>query len=138
MAGHFGTWLMTSIVFYPISLAALAAPAPVAVLAAAISLIWQFHPLRARMLSASHRTRPFIARGPAAMASTLSYGAEHGRSCVASCGHLMLPLALTDHSLLFMAAMMSVSLYERGLRRFAPRAGALVLAMVWLLHWSAR
>jgi hypothetical protein len=50
----------------------------------------------------------------------------------------MLPLALADHSLLFMAAMMSVSLYERGLRRFAPRAGALVLAMVWLLHWSAR
>ncbi|UVK35722.1 hypothetical protein LHFGNBLO_006586 (plasmid) [Mesorhizobium sp. AR10] len=72
------------------------------------------------------------------MVSTFSYGAAHGRSCVARCGHLMLPLAVADHSLLFMAAMMSVSLYERGLRRFAPRAGALVLAMVWLLHWLAR
>jgi len=131
LAGYGGTWLIAGLGFYALSLVALTAPATVLAMAVAVSFAWQFHPWRAQVLVACHRTRALAAHGHAATWSAGMFGLAQGARCTASCGHLMLPLLLGEHSALLAAAVTTLSVQERGQRRFTPRSGAALLALSW-------
>ncbi|WP_448953833.1 copper chaperone [Labrys neptuniae] len=133
LAGHVTIWFTAGALFYGVALAAVAMPTGVLMVTAALSFAWHMNPLRARMIMACHRTRPLASGGVAGLASAGSFGAGHGLHCVASCGHLMLPLLFINHGALLAVTTMAISLHERGLRRPDPRAGALMLGLIWAL-----
>lgn len=131
ISGHAAVWMAAGVVFYGITLLAIAERGTVAAIALGLSIAWHFSSSRARMLKACHRTHPLATQMPAAVVSAGRFGTAHGLHCVASCGHLMLPMLFGGHTALLALPVLAISLHERSLHRFDPRSGAFLLGLIW-------
>ncbi len=113
-----------------------AASAPVAAAAFAFAAIWQITPHKRRALMACHRTVPLAPSGWRAHRDCLQYGWFVGRSCLISCGGLMVACVLVGHALPAMIVATTVTAAERvsvradGRTTFAALAAMAALQLV--------
>ena len=125
LLGYAAIWLLAgAAISLPIAASGLmphgAATSGLAATAFLSAAIWQLLPLKRRALIACHRTVPLAPRGWPAHRDCLRYGWTVGRSCVGSCGMLMLACVFAGHSLPAMLAATAVA----GAERFSARADA--------------
>lgn len=83
----------------------------------AAAMLWQLTPLKKRSLLACHRRLPISPKGWRADRDCWRYGWMIGRSCLVSCGFLMLACMLCGHSLPAMACATAVGFVERTKQR---------------------
>ncbi|MCM2439950.1 DUF2182 domain-containing protein [Agrobacterium vitis] len=87
---------------------------PVLLLALGLVGLWQITPWKQRLLNQCHWTPRLSAFGWAADRDCLCYGLREGGLCVGTCWALMvLPFAVHDYHLLFMAAASTIMVSER-------------------------
>jgi predicted metal-binding membrane protein len=93
-----------------------------------IAAAWELTPFKRRALSGCHRTMPLRPSGWAADLDCLSYGALHGRSCIASCWALMLAPLFASNHLTAMALVTAIGAAGRYWPRREPWIETLSLA----------
>ncbi|HET6250672.1 MAG TPA: DUF2182 domain-containing protein [Tepidisphaeraceae bacterium] len=86
--------------------------------------LWQLAPVRARALTACHRSLPLAPSGWRADRDCLRGGCGIGLACVCACWPLMAACALTGHALPAMIGGMALGLAER--LAFRPRTAIVV------------
>ncbi|MVA23500.1 DUF2182 domain-containing protein [Agrobacterium vitis] len=112
--------------------AAIMADMPVLLLAASLVAFWQITPWKQHFLNLCHWTPRLSAFGWAADRDCLRYGLREAWLCVGTCWALMvLPFAVHDYHLLFMAAASAIMVSERlrpgrPPRRNVPRRAVLL------------
>ena len=83
------------------------------VLAFGLAAAWQFTAVKQRALLECHRCIPLAPDGWRAHLDCIRYGSLMGKSCVASCGVLMIACSLAGHDLIVMAMATAVGYAER-------------------------
>ena len=114
--GYVAPWLVTGLAGALLAWL-LGTSSLVPIVALVLAAIWHWTPMRRAALRRCHRVLPVAPGGPEGRRSCLAFGLFHGRACVATCGPLMLALALAGHAL---AAMLLVALVI-ATERFWPR-----------------
>jgi predicted metal-binding membrane protein len=103
-------------------------PSPTAAAAAlVIAGLWQGTAIRGRAVRACHRTMPLAPVGWRADRDCLRYGWTTARSCIVSCGPMMIACALGGHGAFTAAAAGSIGLVERHAVRPDQRSLGLAL-----------
>jgi predicted metal-binding membrane protein len=93
--------------------------------------IWELLPSKRRALRECHRTLPLAPRGYRADRDCIRFGCLIGRSCLQSCGPLMLACMLGGHSIATMAYVFGIGAIERySIRTYDRRFTAATLMMV--------
>jgi hypothetical protein len=138
LAGYCAPWLLLGVLAALPVVAAFATPASATAVAPAfvIAATWQTSGIRARALTACHRTWPLAPTGWRATRDCVSSGWATSASCITACGPLMAACWLLGHGPLGVVAMMSattITLVERYSVRPNPRVFSGVVALLALV-----
>ena len=122
-------WAIAGIVAVPLS-SAIAESIPFICVTVIAVLVWQFSPLRQRLLRRCHRAPVLRAFGIDASRESLRYGLGSGVLCVAMCGPAMVLVLLTGQ---FHVVAMAVATILLTTERYLPirRGGRSLLTRVW-------
>jgi predicted metal-binding membrane protein len=116
LVGALAPWLLAGLVGLPLLLPASAwagGPPWLAVSGFLLAAVWQLSSVKRRALQRCHLTLPLAAEGRRADLDCTWQGLVHARSCLLSCGPLMLAMTLAPDHLLIGACIQSFLLAER-------------------------